>query len=207
MRDAGGGAPADIRQRVDQEARLSAGDDGFIDRLLYWRKSDTQKAVVDPDAGSEAAAAELRSRTVSGELATRRSSATRRRDGSRTCSPGCSRWLLPPALHADWRARPPSPARASVVFGCRCGQSLLIAGYEPRNFLGIAIQCAACGRISETPGLPQGAAPPAAVTLVERGAENPPATHRRRYGPDQPRGNGTSRRRSISRARRTPIRT
>jgi hypothetical protein len=53
---------------------------------------------------------------------------------------------------------------------------LLIAGYEPRNFLGIAIQCAACGRISETPGLPEGAQPPPNVTLVERGAENPPRT-------------------------------
>jgi hypothetical protein len=48
VRDSGGGAPADIRQRVDQEARLNTNDDGFIDRLLYWRKSDSQKAVVDP---------------------------------------------------------------------------------------------------------------------------------------------------------------
>lgn len=48
VRDAGGAAPADIRQRVDQEARLNASDDGFIDRLLYWRKPDSQHAVVDP---------------------------------------------------------------------------------------------------------------------------------------------------------------
>lgn len=47
VRDAGGGAPADIRQRVDQEARLSASDDGFIDRLLYWRHPETQKVMVD----------------------------------------------------------------------------------------------------------------------------------------------------------------
>jgi hypothetical protein len=52
---------------------------------------------------------------------------------------------------------------------------LLIAGYEPRNFLAIAIQCASCGRISETPGLPVGAPTPANVTLVERGMDNPPA--------------------------------
>ena len=62
------------------------------------------------------------------------------------------------------------------IFGCTCGQSLLISGYEPRNFLRIAVQCAECGRISETPGLPIGAAPPPAVTIVERGAENPPTT-------------------------------
>ena|ERR1019366_4334528 len=49
VRDSGGGAPADIRQRVDQEARLNSGDDGFIDRLLYWRKPDSQRAVVDSE--------------------------------------------------------------------------------------------------------------------------------------------------------------
>ena len=59
-------------------------------------------------------------------------------------------------------------------FSCDCGQSVLIAGYEPRNFLGIAIRCAACGRISETPGLPDGAQPPPNVTLVERGDGNAP---------------------------------
>jgi hypothetical protein len=47
VRDAGGGAPADIRQRVDQEARLASSDDSFVDKLLYWRKPETQKVVVD----------------------------------------------------------------------------------------------------------------------------------------------------------------
>ena len=61
------------------------------------------------------------------------------------------------------------------VFGCECGQSLLISGYEPRHFLGIAIRCASCGRVSETPGLAEGTPPPPSVTLVERGAENPPS--------------------------------
>jgi hypothetical protein len=46
VRDAGGGSPADIRQRVDQEARANPND-GFIDKVLYWRQSDPQKAVVD----------------------------------------------------------------------------------------------------------------------------------------------------------------
>jgi Protein of unknown function (DUF3035) len=50
VRDAGGGAPANIRQVVDQEARLNTSDDSFIDKVLYWRKTDTQKAVVDPTA-------------------------------------------------------------------------------------------------------------------------------------------------------------
>jgi hypothetical protein len=47
VRDAGGGSPADIRQRVDQEARLASSDNGFVDRLLYWRKPETQKITVD----------------------------------------------------------------------------------------------------------------------------------------------------------------
>jgi hypothetical protein len=62
------------------------------------------------------------------------------------------------------------------LFGCRCGHSLLIAGYEPRNFLDIAIQCGTCGHISETPGLPEGAPPPLALTVLDRGTESPPAT-------------------------------
>src|ERR1700734_61030 len=50
VRDAGGPAPADIRQRVDQEARLDTSDDSFVDKVLYWRKSDATKAVVDANA-------------------------------------------------------------------------------------------------------------------------------------------------------------
>jgi hypothetical protein len=47
VRDAGGSAPANIRQQVDQEARVDEANDGFIDKLLYWRKPDSQHAVVD----------------------------------------------------------------------------------------------------------------------------------------------------------------
>jgi hypothetical protein len=49
VRDAGGRAPADIRRRVDQEALLASSDDSFIDKILYWRKPDSQHAVVDAD--------------------------------------------------------------------------------------------------------------------------------------------------------------
>jgi Protein of unknown function (DUF3035) len=48
VRDAGGGAPPDIRQRIDQEASLDTSDSSIIDKVLYWRKPDTQKAIVDP---------------------------------------------------------------------------------------------------------------------------------------------------------------
>jgi len=64
----------------------------------------------------------------------------------------------------------------SGEFRCDCGGSLLIAGYEPRDFLDIWIRCSACGEVVATPGVAQGAAPPRAVVLVERGAEGAPAT-------------------------------
>ena len=49
LAQSGPNAPTDIRRAVDREARVDKADDGFIDRLLYWRKSDTDHAVVDPD--------------------------------------------------------------------------------------------------------------------------------------------------------------
>ena len=69
-----------------------------------------------------------------------------------------------------------TPAIAGTGFGllgCRCGQSLLISGYEARQYLGISIQCAACGQITDTPGLPAGVTPPRSVTMIERGAGTP----------------------------------
>ena len=39
---------------------------------------------------------------------------------------------------------------------CRCGQSVLIKGYLPANFVAIRIKCFRCGETSETPGLPEG---------------------------------------------------
>jgi hypothetical protein len=53
MQEAGTAAPADIRRRVDQEARTDAADDGFVDKLLYWRKPDTHNAEVDPNKESQ----------------------------------------------------------------------------------------------------------------------------------------------------------
>ena len=187
-----GGAPANIRQEVDQEARVDAGNDSFIDRLLYWRKPDTQPFRRGRFAGSQAIAGQCCNGAVSRERRDTDHQRQERTAGFRSCSAGCSQW-------PNWRItrrsgiRRPLSAQGSGQFSCGCGQSLLIAGYEPQNFLGIAIQCAACGRISETPGLPEGAQPPANVTLVERGAEHPPRDRRQRDRPDQPRGNGAPR--------------
>jgi hypothetical protein len=47
MAQAGPEAPADIRRRVDQDLSTGANDQGFVDKLLYWRKPDTQHAQVD----------------------------------------------------------------------------------------------------------------------------------------------------------------
>jgi hypothetical protein len=43
----GPAAPADIRTKVDRDAHNASDDDGFVDRLLYWRKPGTQNVTVD----------------------------------------------------------------------------------------------------------------------------------------------------------------
>lgn len=48
LRDAGGSAPADIRQRVDQESRLAAADSTLADKILFWRKPGEQGTPIDP---------------------------------------------------------------------------------------------------------------------------------------------------------------
>jgi hypothetical protein len=53
MQQAGPAAPADIRRKVDQDARNANADEGFIDQLLYWRKPDTQHAEVDASKESQ----------------------------------------------------------------------------------------------------------------------------------------------------------
>ncbi len=67
VRDAGGGAPADIRQRVDQEARIDTNNDSFIDKVLYWRKPDNAAGGGRSDGGIAAAAAERGARPISRE--------------------------------------------------------------------------------------------------------------------------------------------
>jgi Protein of unknown function (DUF3035) len=51
LQEAGPPAPSDIRRRVDQDARLGTNDDSIIDKVLYWRKPNTDHAEVD--AGKE----------------------------------------------------------------------------------------------------------------------------------------------------------
>ena len=48
VRDAGGGAPGDIRQRVDRETRDQGNNDSVVDKVLFWRKPNTGAAVVNP---------------------------------------------------------------------------------------------------------------------------------------------------------------
>ena len=49
LQEAGPPVSGDIRRRVDQDARLEQANEGFLDKLLYWRKTDTQNVVVDAD--------------------------------------------------------------------------------------------------------------------------------------------------------------
>ncbi len=46
-------APPNIRTQVDRDSRLDNADRSFVDRLLYWRKSDPNSAVVNPAAEAE----------------------------------------------------------------------------------------------------------------------------------------------------------
>ncbi len=47
MQEAGPAAPSDIRRKIDQDAKYGADDESFIDKVLYWRKPDTDHAQVD----------------------------------------------------------------------------------------------------------------------------------------------------------------
>ena len=47
-----GPAPADTRRKVDQDAATDAGENGFIDKLLYWRKPDIGNTEVDAEKES-----------------------------------------------------------------------------------------------------------------------------------------------------------
>jgi len=47
VQEAGPAAPADIRGKIDQDSRYAASDDGFINKVLYWRKPAASDAQVD----------------------------------------------------------------------------------------------------------------------------------------------------------------
>lgn len=53
MQQAGPDAPVDIRRRVDRDAATDSSDEGFVDKLLYWRKNDSQHAQVDATKESQ----------------------------------------------------------------------------------------------------------------------------------------------------------
>ncbi len=53
---------------------------------------------------------------------------------------------------------------------CRCGQSILIKGYLPANFLAIRVKCFRCGAITATPGLPEGEILPRSAVGIEPNA-------------------------------------
>lgn len=44
----GPAAPSDIRAKVDADAHKAEADQGFVDKLLYWRRHDTENVQVDP---------------------------------------------------------------------------------------------------------------------------------------------------------------
>jgi hypothetical protein len=53
VQEAGPPAPGDIRREVDSDARYAANDESFIDKVLYWRKPDTQHVQIDAQKESQ----------------------------------------------------------------------------------------------------------------------------------------------------------
>jgi Protein of unknown function (DUF3035) len=53
LEETGPAAPSDIRTKVDQDATNGTASEGFVDKLLYWRKPDTNVAQVDPTKESD----------------------------------------------------------------------------------------------------------------------------------------------------------
>jgi hypothetical protein len=53
LQETGPAVPNDIRSQVDRDARYAADDEGFIDKVLYWRKPDTQHVQVDAQKESQ----------------------------------------------------------------------------------------------------------------------------------------------------------
>jgi hypothetical protein len=49
----GPAAPGDIRRKIDQDAHNAADDDSFVDKVLYWRKPNTQDVQVNAPAEAQ----------------------------------------------------------------------------------------------------------------------------------------------------------
>jgi hypothetical protein len=65
--------------------------------------------------------------------------------------------------------------RGNGTLACACGE-VLIEGYDPARFLGVAIRCGQCAEVTTTPPLPPGSSPPSAVVVAETVAEPRTAT-------------------------------
>jgi Protein of unknown function (DUF3035) len=53
LQEAGPAAPSDIRNTIDRDAQYAANDESFIDKVLYWRKPDTQHVQIDAQKESQ----------------------------------------------------------------------------------------------------------------------------------------------------------
>jgi hypothetical protein len=54
LAQAGPNAPGDIRRKVDQDTQNAASDeDSLLDKVLYWRKPNTEHVQVDPQAEAQ----------------------------------------------------------------------------------------------------------------------------------------------------------
>jgi hypothetical protein len=49
LQESGPAVSPDVRQQVDEDAKLEQASAGFLDRVLTWRKTDTRNIEVDPE--------------------------------------------------------------------------------------------------------------------------------------------------------------
>jgi hypothetical protein len=65
-------------------------------------------------------------------------------------------------------ADPVFVGEGAADLACSCGNATLVRGFQPATLLAIAIQCAQCGAVTTTTGVPEGEVPPQGVRVVER---------------------------------------
>jgi len=53
IQEAGPAAPSDIRRKIDQDAWYATNDESFVDKVLYWRKPDTEHVQIDAQKESQ----------------------------------------------------------------------------------------------------------------------------------------------------------
>ena len=148
--------------RLPSQAKPS---EGFVDKLMFWRKPAQPGIVVDPQKEGQ----RLRENAALGQSQETGDTPIIQPSGG-DCWKGSSRGTGTGLDAPHFIQVGDAPAFIGVGGSdliCRCGQSTLIKGYLPANFLAIRIRCFRCGAITGTPGLPDGEILPRSAVSIE----------------------------------------